>query len=196
MNGRLSTSGIARRAGANALCTMAGLVILALCVPGCGEEPGPAELLTRVELSAEAAAGDSLPASARARVTFRDWFTGGVVVEARLSSSLRPIDLEGLLAGEAEDHAAAWAQVMAASTSAGLAEQPIVGYRGLIRDIDLPFPAGIAGGDSLGTFLVAYLADVEEIEREGQPDSLVITPLGREAGILNDVLVLGAEARP
>jgi hypothetical protein len=28
---------------------------------------------------------------------------------------------------------------------------------------------------------------VEEIEREDQPDSLVITPMGVEAGILNDV---------
>lgn len=196
MNGWRSTSGTALRAGSSALFMGAGLAILALCVHGCGQEPGPAELLTRVELSVEAAAGDSLPSSARARVTFRDWFTGGVVVEARLSSSLRPTDLEGLLAGEAEDHAAAWEQVMAASTSAGLAEQPLVGYRGLIRDIDLPLPAGIAGGDSLGTFLVAYLADVEEIEREGRPDSLVITPLGREVGILNDVLVVGAEARP
>jgi hypothetical protein len=129
-------------------------------------------------------------------VTFRDWFSGGVVVETRLSSSLSPTDLEGLLAGDAADHAAAWALVMEASTSAGFSEQPLVGYRGLIRDIDLPLPAGLASGDSLGAFLVAYLADVEEIEREDQPDSLVITPLGREAGILNDVLVLGAGAEP
>lgn len=198
MNDRRSTwaaAGAALRAGTSALLLGAALATLVLCVHGCGEEPGPEELLTRVELTADAA-GDSLPATARARVTFRDWFTGGVVVEARVSSSLSGTDLEGLLAGDAEDHAAAWARVMAASASAGLAEQPLVGYRGLIRDIDLPLPAGVAGNDSLGTFLVAYLADVEEIEREDLPDSLVITPLGREVGILNDVLVPDIEVGP
>jgi hypothetical protein len=40
----------------------------------------------------------------------------------------------------------------------------------------------------MGNFLVAYLAEVEEVERRGAPDSLVITPFGREAGILNDVV--------
>jgi hypothetical protein len=196
MNGQRTGYGSALRIRASALLAGAGLTLLLVGGLGCGEEPGPEDLLTTVELAAGPAVGDSLPASARARVTFRDWFTGGVVIEARVSSTLDAGDLAPLLAGDAEDHALAWDQVMGASTSTGLAEQPLVGYRGLIRDIDLELPAGLAGGDSLATFLVAYLADVEEIEREDLPDSLVITPRGRDAGILNDVLVVGTEAGP
>jgi hypothetical protein len=160
---------------------------------GCGEEPGADELLTVVEIMAEGGqvqgtgGGDSL--ITQVSVTFRDWFNGAVVVEARSSSSLTIADLAPLLAGEAEDHAAAWERVMAASTSAGLSARAVVGYRGLIREPVLELPIAFPGGDSvMGNFLVAYLAEVEEVERRGAPDSLVITPFGREAGILNDVV--------
>jgi hypothetical protein len=172
-------------AGAAAVLTVAG--------SGCGEEPGPEDLLTVVELNRSAP--DSASAGTRATVTFRDWFNGGLVIEARVVSSAVITAVLPLLDGDAEQRAEAWTQVMAGSTSAGLAERPLVGYRGLIRDITLEVPAGPGGTDSTSTLIVAYLADVEEIERENQPDSLVITPLDRTAGILNDVSTIPVGAR-
>jgi hypothetical protein len=160
--------------------------VLAVAGSGCGEEPGPDDLLTLVELD-RPAPGDSLGTTARARITFRDWFNGGLVIEARAVSSAVATAVLPLLAGEAEERAAAWTQVMAASASAGFSEQLVVGYQGLIREIELARPGSPGGTDSTSILLVAYLADIEEIEREDQPDSLVITPMGVEAGILNDV---------
>lgn len=169
-----------------ALLLVGAACVLTFAGSGCGEEPGPDDILTLVELD-RPAEGDSLGTNARARITFRDWFNGGLVIEARVVSSAVVAAVLPLLAGEAEERAAAWAQVMAASASAGFSEQAVVGFQGLIRDIELTRPGSPGGSDSTSTLLVAYLADVEEIEREDQPDSLVITPMGVEAGILNDV---------
>jgi len=169
-----------------ALLVAGAACVLTFSGSGCGEEPGPDDLLTVVEMH-RPEPGDTTSV-ARTRVTFRDWFNGGLVVEARivpmaLITALTPV----LEDGEAEERAEAWSQVMAASTSAGLDERPLVGYQGLIRDLDMVMPGNAGSTDSSSTLLVAYLALVEEIEREGQPDSLVITPLDRTAGILNDV---------
>jgi hypothetical protein len=169
-----------------ALLLAAAACVLTFAGSGCGEEPGPDDLLTVVEID-RPAPGDSVGTTAGARITFRDWFNGGLVIEARSVSTAVATAVLPLLAGEAEERAAAWAQVMAASTSAGFSEQLVVGYQGLIREIELARPGSPGGTDSTSTLLVAYLADIEEIEREDQPDSLVITPMGIEAGILNDV---------
>ncbi|HWN81814.1 MAG TPA: hypothetical protein VNM87_06945 [Candidatus Udaeobacter sp.] len=171
-----------------ALLVAGAACVLTFAGSGCGEEPGPDDLLTVVEMH-RPEAGDTTSV-AHTKVTFRDWFNGGLVVEARMVPSavieaLRPV-LEDEDA-EAEARAEAWSQVMAASTSGGFDERPLVGYQGLIRELDMVRPGSAAGTDSTSTLLVAYLADVEEIEREDQPDSLVITPLDRTAGILNDV---------
>jgi len=188
--------------------TVGSIAALGLCIAfmalGCGEKPGPEDLLTLVDVDAGDTAfgpGDSSIAS-QAELTFRDWFNGGVVVEARVSSSLTAEEIAILLSGDAEAHAAAWERVMAATIGAGMAERLEVGYRGLIRHHEFQVPVTIpAGGDSAGNpysnvFLVAYLADVEEIEIEDQPDSLVITPYGQESGILNDVLPIALESGP
>jgi hypothetical protein len=169
----------------------AAAVTVILLATGCGEEPGPEDLLTLVELDSNPSPPDST-LMARARVSFRDWFNGGLVLEKRVGSSALASSLAPLLIGDEEEQAQAWALVMAGSVSAGLNEQLVVGYQGLIRDIELELPGGAIANDSTATFLVAYLADIEEIEIEGQPDSLVITPYGRDQGILNDVAVLAA----
>ncbi len=184
----------------------AGLLFVALAIAlaiagsGCGESPGPEDLLTLVELESvnggyRIAPGDtSIPA--RVKMTFRDWFNGGVVVEARVSSSVSSAQIAALLAsGGAEAHAAAWDLVMAGSSSAGMAARAMVGYRGLIREHDFILPLSIPSGDSsgnpfTGAFIVGYLADVEEVEIDGQPDSLILIPYGRPNGILNDVAVV------
>ena len=173
----------------------AGFVVAVLLTTGCGEEPGPEDLLTLVELDSNPSPPDSALV-ARARVSFRDWFNGGLVIEKRVGSSALVTALAGLLAGTEEEQAEAWALVMAGSASGGLAEQLVVGYQGLIRDIELELPGGAIANDSLSTFLVAYLADIEEIEIEGEVDSLVITPYGIEQGILNDVAILATQVTP
>jgi hypothetical protein len=182
----------------------AAVIAGALLAAGCGEEPGPEDLLTLVEIDGGGSPfspGDTAIAT-RVEITFRDWFNGGAVAEARVSSSLTVAQLEPLLSGDAEARAEAWALVMAASMSAGFAERPMVGYRGLIREPEFVIPVTIpAGGDTAGNpftsaFVVAYLADVEEVEIEGQPDSLVVMPYGREAGILNDVVAIPFQSGP
>jgi hypothetical protein len=181
---------------------MGGVGLLGL---GCGEEPGPEDLLTLVEIeTADRSAfgpGDSAIA-AQVAITFRDWFNGGIVVETRVSSTLTAEEISPLLAGDAEAHALAWERVMAASIGAGMAERLEVGYQGLIREHEFQVPVTIpAGVDSSGNpyanaFLVAYLADIEEIEIDDQPDSLVITPYGQQSGILNDVVPIAIEGNP
>jgi hypothetical protein len=173
----------------------AAAVVAILLATGCGEEPGPEDLLTLVELDSNPAPPDSTLV-ARARVSFRDWFNGGIVIEKRVGSTGLVTGLAALLEGTEEEQAEAWALVMAGSASAGLAEQLVVGYQGLIRDIELELPGCAIANDSTSTFLVAYLADIEEIEIDGQPDSLVITPYGIEQGILNDVAVLATLVTP
>ncbi len=152
-----------------------------LLATGCGEEPGPEDLLTLVELDSNPAPPDSTLV-ARARVSFRDWFNGGLVIEKRVGSTALVTGLAALLEGTEEEQAEAWALVMAGSASAGLAEQLVVGYQGLIRDIGSSCRAGRSPMTRPPRLLVAYLADIEEIEIDGQPDSLVITPLWAGSG--------------
>jgi hypothetical protein len=189
---------------ARTVVACAFIAALFIAGAGCGEEPDADDLLTLVaieSISDESLGPGDTEVAADVELTFRDWFNGGVVVEARVSSSLTPEQMTALLTGGAESRAQAWEQVMAASFPAGMAERLEVGYRGLIRNHILTVPLTIPSADTAGNpftsaFVVAYLADIEEIEIDGQEDSLVVTPYGREAGILNDVVLVGLEGAP
>jgi hypothetical protein len=85
----------------------------------------------------------------------------------------RAQERRGLFAGDGGEH------------ERGFDERALVGYRGLIRDVD-SHPGNAGGANSTSTLLVAYLAGGGDRAR-GPADSLVITPLDPHRRDLNDV---------
>jgi hypothetical protein len=128
-------------------------------------------------------AGDSSSVSVRTAVTFRALRTGYLVTEVRVTDSLT---VDQVLVDPSADRVLVSREidrVLASSVTAGRATRAITGWHHLIHEITLSFDARVAGAvfDSAGTaasgvFLLAYLADGEEVELEDGSDSLVVTP--------------------
>ncbi len=159
---------------------------------GCEPDPGPESLLTLVKLHGEdlgaAHPGETVAATVRTTVTFRDWHNAALVVEFRSSTTLDAGALESLTAGDAVDRAVAWQTVMAASQSLARAVEPVTGYPTLVfphaAELSAQVPAALDGVPVRGVFAVAYLAFVDE-EQTGEEPLLVVTPLGEAEGVLN-----------
>lgn len=118
------------------------------------------------------------------RVIYRSIITGAVVAELRTSPTLTPADVQLTPDTSREVMADEVARVLANSVTAGRSVQHVTGWHHLIHEFDLSFAGRVpASSDSsvAGLFLVAYMAETEEIELADGSDSLVVTPLDNDA---------------
>jgi len=177
----------------SALALIAGLLIT-----GCLGEPELEDRWTRIDLVTTGidpgrplAPGDSLPVALRAAITYRAIVTGGVVADLRASTTISPDDVSLDPDADRLTMAHDVARILAGSVSVGRAVRPVTGWTHLIQQVDLAFDAQVPAPDpttGAGLFLVAYLADIEEMELPGGVDSLVVTPLDVDA---DEILPVG-----
>lgn len=160
---------------------------------GCLGEPEIEDRWTRLDMQTETtvpgqplASGTVCSVTVRTSVTYRKIITGFAVTELRASTTVTPAslnlarDADRLLMAQSMDY------LLANSVSMGRATRAITGWDHLIQQIDFSFRAGVPAtiadttggpaGPAVGLFLVSYLASGEEIERQGQPDTLLVTP--------------------
>jgi hypothetical protein len=156
---------------------------------GCLGEPEIEDRWTRLDvLSSNVSAGtaravgDSVPVSLRTAITYRQILTGFLVVELRASGAMDAGDVEIDPEAPRLDMAHDIDALLASSVTAGRATRAVTGWDHLIQEVGLSFtgrvPASADSGGAapVGLFLLAYLAEGEEIELEDGSDSLVVTP--------------------
>ena len=164
------------------------LVVAAVALGGCFGAPQIEDRWTRVDLENSnlvplqaVAIGTPLTISGRANITYRRILTGVVVAELRASSTLLSSAVAIRPDAERVPMAQAIELVLQNSVSLGRDARPVTGWDHLIQHLDFSFNGSIpAGTDSSGApvslFLVCYLGDGQRVERQGQPDTLIVTP--------------------
>jgi len=173
----------------NAARAALALLLGTVALTGCLDEPEIEERWTRVDILSSNVTpgttldGDSSSVTLRTAVTFRALRTGFLVAEVRVADSLT---VDQVLVDPTADRLTVSREidrVLAGSVTAGRATRAITGWPHLIHEMNLTFDARVAGAafDSAGVaptgvFLLAYLADGEEVELEDGSDSLVVTP--------------------
>jgi hypothetical protein len=173
---------VARRAGGPLL------LLGALAIAGCFDKPEIEDRWTRVDVQSSSPAPRQtlLPGSMQAinmqtTITYRAIVTGFVVAELRagdsLASSQMPMDPGAPRVAMAQGIDV----ILAHSRSLGRATRAVTGWDHLIQPVDFTFNAATpAGPDSTWSgsrlFLLCYLGSGERVERQGLPDSIIITP--------------------
>ena len=172
--------------------TMIAAVLLTAAITGCLGEPEIDERWTLVEFMQSSPGpqtvlpgNESIEIAVQGRITYRDIETGFLVAEARYASGL---DANGMVL-DPDEHTLASAleieNILDNSVTAGRAVKAVTGFDHLQHTIDLEFTAQVPGEltsgnpDSTGfrgLYLVLYMAEGEELEMDGQRDSLVVTP--------------------
>jgi hypothetical protein len=116
--------------------------------------------------------------SVKGRVTYRSILTGFLVAEVRYSPTITPKSV----ALNPDEHTLRDAEsidrILANSVTAGRATYPSTGFDHLMQDVDLSFTAQLPAGATTtgGCFLLLYMGEGEKIERQGEPDTLIVTP--------------------
>lgn len=167
------------------------LVCLALAtvLTGCLWEPKVEDGWTRLDMESSVVTpvqplspGASCSVSVRTAITYRDIVTGFAVTELRATGvpfgSIRPDAPRMSMAQDID-------ALLANSVGIGRSTRAITGWDHLIQRVDARFAATVptsvdtsAGppGSAVQLFLVAYLAEGEEVELPGGGDTLIITP--------------------
>jgi hypothetical protein len=156
-------------------------VLLGVVLAGCFDEPKIEDRWTRVDIDGSSltpfqtlSAGARESITVQAKVTFRRVLTGYAVIEQRASSiattavAIHP-DAPRVPMATGID------SVLANSVSCGRAIRAVTGWDHLIQNLNLGF-TGAVPATANGLFLLAYLADGDEIELPNGADSVVITP--------------------
>ena len=163
------------------------LGLFATMVGGCLGAPEIEDRWTRVDLLSSnltpgqaIAPGSSQTITMSTTVTYRRILTGFVVADLRASTT--PSGTVVLNAdAPREPMALDIDQILANSVSMGRATRAVTGWDHLIQHLDFSFTGvGPASTDSTGApvnlYLVCYMGDGVELERQGRPDTLIVTP--------------------
>jgi len=165
------------------------LVTLAALTSGCLGEPEIEDRWTRLDLeSASLTPYQALPVGSapvvnvRAAITYRSIITGFVVAELRASSTITPAEVTVHPDASRLPMAQDIDRILANSVTLGRATRAVTGWDHLIQRLDLSFagvvPAVIdtAGAAPGSVFLLCYLGEGEEVERQDGTDTLIVTP--------------------
>lgn len=166
------------------------LIVMTACVvAGCLGKPKIEDRWTRVDFVSSSLhanqtlpPGTIVPIAVSANVTYRSIVTGFAVAELRASGTISSADVN--LAPEAERVPMAQDidRLLQNSVTAGRATRAVTGWDHLIQRIDFNFdgvaPASIdtSGAAPSGMFLLCYLGSGVRVERQGLPDTILITP--------------------
>jgi hypothetical protein len=165
---------------------LAVLTISAGALMSCLDEPGIDETWTKLEFLSVTpgpkqtrSASQPIDVTVKGRVTYRSILTGFLVAEVRYSPTIAPASValnpEVHSLNEAEDID----RILANSVTAGRATRASTGFDHLMQDVDLTFTAQVPAAAMTGTgglYLLLYMGDGDKIERQGQPDTLIVTP--------------------
>jgi hypothetical protein len=116
--------------------------------------------------------------SVKGRITYRSILTGFLVAEVRYSPTIAPKSV----ALNPDEHTLKDAEsidrILANSVTTGRATYPSTGFDHLMQDVDFNFTAQLPAGatTSGGCYLLLYMGKGDKIERQGQPDTLIVTP--------------------
>lgn len=160
---------------------------------GCLGEPDVEDRWTRLDMQPETttppqplALGSACSVSVRTSITYRKIITGFAVTELRASTTVTPASVT--LGREADRMLMAQSidRLLQNSVTMGRATRAITGWDHLIQPIDFSFrgvvptavvdTSGGPAGPPVGLYLVSYLASGVEVERQGLPDTLIVTP--------------------
>ncbi|NOT35573.1 MAG: hypothetical protein HOP12_15620 [Candidatus Eisenbacteria bacterium] len=189
---------ITRRTGA----PLALLAIAGLMAGGCLGEPEVEDRWTRLDIeSASVQPFQSLPSGSSTSITvgtaitYRRIITGFAVAELRGSATLNGTQVELHPEGDRVRMADDVDRVLANSVTLGRATRAITGWDHLIQRIDFTFDGVAAAaldtsGTTAGLFLVVYLGQGDEVERQDGTDTLIVTPF---PSVPNELLPVGME---
>jgi hypothetical protein len=168
------------------------LGLATVLLAGCLGEPGIDEQWTRIDIEGSNIAPNSALAPDTLRditvstaLTYRSIITGFAVADLRASGVLGPGDVEVHPDASRLTMAHDIDRVLANSVSVGRATRAITGWNHLIQRIDFSFtgwaPAAIdtsvaPPGSTVSYFLVCYLGEGDEVERQDGTDTLIVTP--------------------
>lgn len=187
-------SDIVRREGSTGVAAVhswrrvMALVLGSTVVAGCLGAPEIEDRWTRVDLlSANLAANQTIapgavqPVTMATTITYRSILTGFAVAELRASSATTAGSV--LLGPDAprEQMALDIDRILQSSVSVGRDVRPVTGWDHLIQHIDFSFNAvGPAATDSTGMpvslFMICYMGSGNRVERQGQADTIIVTP--------------------
>jgi hypothetical protein len=155
---------------------------------GCLGAPEIEDRWTRVDLLSSnltarqsIAPGTMQPITMSTTVTYRSILTGFAVADLRASSATSAASVVLGTDAPREQMALDIDRILQTSVSLGRATRAVTGWDHLIQHIDFTFNGvGPAATDSSGApvslFLLCYLGDGQRIERQGQADTLIVTP--------------------
>ena len=155
---------------------------------GCLGTPELEDRWTRVDLlSSNLAAGQTIapgavqPVTMSTTITYRSILTGFAVAELRASSATSAASVVLDTDAPREQMALDIDRILATSVSVGRATRAVTGWDHLIEHLDFSFSAvGPAQTDSTGApvslFLLCYMGDGQRVERQGQADTIIVTP--------------------
>lgn len=164
------------------------LGLVSTMLGGCLGAPEIEDRWTRVDLlSSNLAAGQTIaPGSSQTitmntTVTYRRILTGFVVADLRATSATPAGTVVLGTDAPREPMALDIDRILQNSVSMGRATRAVTGWDHLIQHLNFSFNGvGPASADSSGApvslFLVCYMGDGVEVERQGQPDTLIVTP--------------------
>lgn len=160
----------------------------ATLIAGCLGTPEIEDRWTRVDLLSSnltarqtIAPGAVQPITMSTTVTYRSILTGFAVADLRASSATSAASVRLDTDAPREQMALDIDRILQTSVSVGRATRAVTGWDHLIEHIDFTFNGvGPAATDSSGVpvslFLLCYLGDGERVERQGQTDTLIVTP--------------------
>jgi hypothetical protein len=165
---------------------LAALAISAGALMSCLDAPGIDDTWTKLEFLSVTpgpkqtrSASQPINVTVKGRVTYRSILTGFLVAEVRYSPTIAPssvaLDPDQHTLNESKDID----RILANSVTAGRATRASTGFDHLMQDVDLSFTAQVPPGAMSGTgglYLLLYMGDGKKIERQGQPDTLIVTP--------------------
>lgn len=186
------------RPGLGLACLALGATLLA----GCLGAPEIEDRWTRIDLvSANLVAGQALPAGSSqpitlsTTITYRSILTGFVVAELRASSVTPAASVTLASDAEREPMALDIDRILQTSVALGRSTRAVTGWDHLIQPVDFAFNGQVpAATDSSGApvslYLLCYLGSGQEVERQGQTDTLIVTPF---VSTVHRVLPVGLE---
>jgi hypothetical protein len=164
------------------------LALGAILLAGCLGAPEIEDRWTRVDLlSSNLTARQAIPSGTlqpitmSTTITYRSILTGFAVADLRASSTTSAASVVLDSNAPRERMALDIDHILQTSVSVGRATRAVTGWDHLIQHVDFSFN-GVAPAltDSTGApvslFLLCYLGDGERIERQGQADTLIVTP--------------------
>jgi len=143
--------------------------------------------------------GVATPFAVSANVTYRTILTGYAVAELRASSTISAADVNVEPNAERVPMAYDIDRLLQNSVTAGRATRAVTGWDHLIQRIDFnfdgvaPASADTSGNPPRGLFLLCYLGSGVRVERQGLPDTILVTPF---PSTQYQVLPVGMELSP